>query len=26
LIKIIKNKVKNKFGIVLEEEVQFLGF
>jgi len=26
LIKIIKNKVKNKFGITLEEEIQFLGF
>ena len=26
LIKIIKNKVKKKFGVVLEEEIQFLGF
>ena len=26
LIKIIKNKVKKKFGVILEEEVQFLGF
>ena len=26
LIKIIKNRVKNKFGVILEEEIQFLGF
>ena len=26
LIKIIKNKVKKKFGVGLEEEIQFLGF
>jgi UDP-N-acetylmuramate dehydrogenase len=26
LIDLIKNKVKKKFGIVLEEEIQFLGF
>jgi len=26
LINLIKQKVKNKFGIILEEEIQFLGF
>jgi len=26
LIKLIKQKVKKKFGVTLEEEIQFLGF
>jgi len=26
LINLIKNRVKNKFGVVLEEEIQYLGF
>jgi len=26
LIEILKNKVKNKFGVTLEEEIQYLGF